>query len=238
MKRIIKIISVLVIIALLIAGLGKLLLSQKVATYIASYYELQGVDVSHFQGDIDWEVLKDQGISFAYIKATEGSGHVDTRLDANYQGARESGILYGFYHFLSLESAPETQMENFMAAVGEYEMDLVPAIDVEWYGNMRDNPPDKENVLDTLTKMVSLMEDEFGQKPVIYTTQSFYNKYLKGADLGAYMWIRNVYFYPVQDFVIWQYTDRAVMDGYTGQEKYIDRDVIKLEDLEKIRLKE
>ena len=57
-----------------------------------------GIDVSKFQGDIDWEVLKDQGISFAYIKATEGSGHVDTRLDANYQGARESGILYGFYH--------------------------------------------------------------------------------------------------------------------------------------------
>ena len=78
MKRILKIIAVLIIMALIIVGLGKLLWSQKVATFIASYYELQGVDVSHFQGNIDWEVLKDQGISFAYIKATEGSGHVDT----------------------------------------------------------------------------------------------------------------------------------------------------------------
>ena len=238
MKRIIKIIAVLVAMAILIAGFGKLLWSQKVATFIASYYELQGVDVSHFQGDIDWEVLKDQGISFAYIKATEGSGHVDTRLDANYQGVRESGIIYGFYHFLSLESAPETQMENFKAAVGSFEMDLVPAIDIEWYGDMRDNPPDKTKVLDTLTKMISLMEEEFGQKPVIYTTQSFYIKYLNGADLDAPMWIRNVYFYPLQDFVIWQYTDRAVMDGYSGQEKYIDRDVIKQGDLSKIRLGE
>ncbi len=236
MKRKLKIIAVLIIMALIIAGLGKLLWSQNVATFIASYYELQGVDVSHFQGNIDWEVLKDQGISFAYIKATEGSGHVDTRLDANYQGAKEAGIIYGFYHFLSLESAPETQMENFKAAVGSFEMDLVPAIDVEWYGNMRDNPPDKAKVLDTLTKMISLMEEEYGQKPVIYTTQTFFIKYLSGADLGTPMWIRNVYFYPIQDFVIWQYTDRAVMDGYSGQEKYIDRDVISRDDLGKIRL--
>jgi lysozyme len=84
--------------------------------------------------------------------------------------------------------------------------------------------------------MISLMEEEFGQKPVIYTTQSFYIKYLNGADLDAPMWIRNVYYYPLQDFVIWQYTDRAVMDGYSGQEKYIDRDVIKQGDLSKIRL--
>lgn len=236
MKRKLKIIAVLIIMALIIVGLGKLLWSQKVATFIASYYELQGVDVSHFQGNIDWEVLKDQGISFSYIKATEGSGHVDTRLDANYQGAKEAGIIYGFYHFLSLESAPETQMENFKAAVGSFEMDLVPAIDVEWYGNMRDNPPDKAKVLDTLTKMISLMEEEYGQKPVIYTTQTFFIKYLSGVDLGTPMWIRNVYFYPIQDFVIWQYTDRAVMDGYSGQEKYIDRDVISRDDLGKIRL--
>ena len=236
MKRKLKIIAVLIIIALIIAGLGKLLWSQNVATFIASYYELQGVDVSHFQGNIDWEVLKDQGISFAYIKATEGSGHVDTRLDANYQGASKSGIIYGFYHFLSLESAPETQMENFKSAVDSFEMDLVPAIDVEWYGNMRDNPPDKEVVIDTLSRMIALMEEEYGQKPVIYTTQTFFIKYLTGADLGAPMWIRNVYFYPIQDFVIWQYTDRAVMDGYSGQEKYIDRDVMSRDDLGKIRL--
>lgn len=236
MKRKLKIIAVLISMAFIIAGLGKLLWSQNVATFIASYYELQGVDVSHFQGNIDWEVLKDQGISFSYIKATEGSGHVDTRLDANYQGAKEAGIIYGFYHFLSLESAPETQMENFKAAVGSFEMDLVPAIDVEWYGNMRDNPPDKAKVLDTLTKMISLMEEEYGQKPVIYTTQNFFIKYLSGVDLGTPMWIRNVYFYPIQDFVIWQYTDRAVMDGYSGQEKYIDRDVISRDDLGKIRL--
>lgn len=236
MKRIIKIIAALVIIALFIAGFGKLLWSQKVASFIASYYELQGVDVSHFQGDIDWEVLKDQGISFAYIKATEGSSHVDTRLEENYLGAKDSGMVYGFYHFLSFESAPENQMENFKAAVGSFEMNLVPAIDIEWYGDLRDNPPDQTVVLDILSKMISLLEEEYGQKPVVYTTQSFYLKYLSGEDINAYMWIRNVYFYPFQDFVIWQYTDRAVMDGYSGQEKYIDRDVIKKEDLDKIRL--
>ena len=178
---------------------------QKIATNIGLRYAIQGVDVSHYQGDIDWNVLEEQGTSFAYIKATEGSSYVDSCLDKNYQGIHNTGLDYGFYHFLSLESSPEKQFENFKAAVGEYQM-------------------------------VSLFEQQYGQKPVVYTTQSYYFKYFYGEKLDFPIWIRNVYFSPFQDWTIWQYTDKAIIDGYDGDEIYIDCDVIKDSEYKNIKI--
>ena len=237
-KKIRKRLILFVFTALLALITAWLFLSQKIAGIIGSGYEVQGVDVSHFQGDIDWNVLEEQGISFAYIKATEGSSYVDPYLDKNYQGIRNTDLEYGFYHFLSLESSPETQFENFKAAVGEYHMDIIPAIDIEWYGDKRKNPPEKEVVLSTLLQMVSLFEQEYGQKPVVYTTQSYYFKYFRGEKPDFPLWIRNVYVSPFQDWTIWQYTDRAAMNGYYGDEKYIDRDVIKDSEYKNIQIRE
>jgi lysozyme len=117
-------------------------------------------------------------------------------------------------------------------------MNLVPAIDIEWYGDKKQNPPEKEEVLSTLSQMVSLFEQEYGQKPVVYTTQSYYSKYFRGEKLDFPIWIRNVYFSPSQDWAIWQYTDRAVLDGYSGDEKHIDRDVIKDSEYKNIQIRE
>ena len=72
-------------------------------------FPIWGVDVSHYQGEIDWEALAAQGVRFAFIKATEGSGHVDERFFANARGAAAAGIPAGGYHFFSFESAGETQ---------------------------------------------------------------------------------------------------------------------------------
>ena len=235
-KRVKKWMIILACAAVLLLIVAWFFATQRIATIIANNYAIQGVDVSHYQGDIDWKVLEEQGISFAYIKATEGSSHVDANLGKNYEGIKDTGVEYGFYHFLSLDSPVETQFENFKAAVDGYHMGLIPAIDIEWYGNKRKNPPGKEVVLNTLSQMVDLIEKEYGQKPVVYTTQSYYSKYFRGEDLDFPLWIRNVYFSPFQDWTIWQYTDRAVMDGYHGDEKYIDRDVIRGAEYNKIRL--
>ena len=237
-KRIKKRLIVIVVTALLALIITVLFSTQKLAVSIGSKYAIQGVDVSHFQGDIDWNVVKRQGISFAYIKATEGSSYVDSYLNQNYHGIRDTGLKYGFYHFLSMDSSPEKQFENFITSVSEYHMDLIPAIDIEWYGDERQNPPEKEAVLSTLFQMVSLFEQEYGQKPVVYTTQSYYYKYFYGEKLDFPIWIRNVYFRPFQDWTIWQYTDRAVLDGYSGDETYIDLDVIKEAEYENLQINE
>lgn len=197
-------------------------------------YSLKGIDISHHQGTIDWHSVSEQGISFAYIKATEGSSLVDEKLAENYEGVSKTDIKYSFYHFLSLDSPAETQMANFQNAVKNYELKMIPAIDVEWYGDMRQNPPDKDIVLLQVRELSALMEKEYGTKPVIYTTQSFYFKYLNGEIKENPLWIRNTYFAPIQNHVIWQYSEKFDLGNAIETGKYVDADVIAPENLDKI----
>ena len=82
--------------------------------------------------------------------------------------------------------------------------------------------------------MFEYLEKYYGRKPIIYSTQYFYNEYLKNGYDDYPLWIRNVYLPPAQDWTIWQYSDRLRLDGMQGQEKYTDGNVMKgeLSDLE------
>lgn len=194
----------------------------------AGRYALDGVDVSHYQGEIDWARLREQGIDFAYIKATEGSSLTDDCFAANWQGAEEAGIHAGAYHFFSFDSEPETQAELYIETVGDLTGRLIPVVDVEYYGNTREHPPKKEELVRDLERFLKLLEEEYQVKPVIYTTQLFYERYVKGSFTEYPLWIRSVYIPPLglgRSWQFWQYTDRAVLEGYTGAEKYIDRNV-------------
>ncbi len=199
---------------------------------IAREYSHRGIDVSHYQGDIDWESIEKQGVEFVYIKATEGSSHVDECYESNRSNAEKTGIHIGFYHFFSFESPGISQAENYIETVGNLEGNLIPAVDVEYYGSQQH--PDKASVNKELTDMLEYLEEYYGRKPVIYSTQSFYNEYLKNGYEDYPLWIRNVYLAPVQDWTIWQYSDRLVLDGMWGQEKYTDVNVLRgeISDLE------
>src|ERR1700759_1840135 len=72
-------------------------------------YPYQGIDVSHHQGHIAWAKLPRQGVDFAYIKATEGSDHVDRRFKANWHAAHRAGIHRGAYHFFRLGGSGRAQ---------------------------------------------------------------------------------------------------------------------------------
>lgn len=109
-------------------------------------YPITGVDVSHYQGTIDWNILNDQGIRFAYIKATEGSSYIDERFFENWEQSRNSNIIAGAYHFFSFDSSGEDQAKHFIDIVEKYDGMLPPAIDVEYYGDKKVNPPKSEDV--------------------------------------------------------------------------------------------
>ena len=96
----------------------------------AKQYPVRGVDVSVYQGRIDWDTLAEQGISFAFIKATEGSGSEDPNFQRNWGQARQSGLRVGAYHFFSFDSGGDTQAENFIRAVEPVEGMLPPVVDV------------------------------------------------------------------------------------------------------------
>jgi len=197
--------------------------------YLVSGYELRGVDVSHYQGEIQWDKFKEQGIDFAFIKATEGSSHQDERFAENWLAAEETKLDVGAYHFFSFDSSGRTQAEWYIQTVGDLTGKLAPVVDVEYYGDKEKNPPDKEAVARELREFLDILEEHYQIRPIIYTTYKVYRRYIQ-EEFGQYpLWIRNVYYSPDLDmkgkWQFWQYTDRAVLEGYCGTEKYIDLNV-------------
>lgn len=191
---------------------------------------IRGVDISSYQADVDMAKLKEQGIQFVYIKATEGSTHVDERFSNNWANTAAVDLPSGAYHFFNFESTGADQAANYIATVGEsLSGRLLPAIDVEVYGEEQPVVPDQDSLKRELQAMLDALEAQYGVKPIIYAQKDFYNKYL--ADFSAYpRWIRDVYL-PANikngdDWLIWQYNDRGQLEGYSGGEKYIDLDVL------------
>lgn len=88
--------------------------------------------------------LKEQNIKFIYIKATEGSKTKDNKFDENWTNTKNAELLSGAYHFFSYDSEGKTQAENFIKTVGkDIKGRLLPAVDVEYYGDKEQNPPNK-----------------------------------------------------------------------------------------------
>ena len=199
-----------------------------------------GVDVSSYQANINMNKLKEQNIKFIYIKATEGSSKQDDKFAENWENAKQAELLSGAYHFFSYDSEGKTQAENFIKTVGtDIKGRLLPVVDVEYYGDKEQNPPNKEDVIRELKIFLEMLEKEYGVKPLIYTGADLYDKYLKGEFDGYKKWMSSLYT-PLSwnykdDWYIWQYLNRGELEGYTGGEKYIDLNILnkdkKIEDL-------
>ena len=193
-------------------------------------YPIRGVDVSAYQGEIDWEVLAGQDISFAFIKATEGSTFVDKKFAENYENAIKTDLRIGAYHFFSFDSAGSTQAENFIDTVYSYEDMLPPVVDVEFYGDYFTSPPqDVDSIKAELQILLEALEEEYGKTPIIYATEESYELFFVN-DFAEYdIWIRNVFTKPKlldgRDWTFWQYTNRERLQGYHGEEQFIDMNV-------------
>lgn len=184
----------------------------------------QGIDVSHHQGVIDWSKLAaSSDIKYAYIKATEGATHKDTRYHVNTREAREAGILVGSYHYFHPHVAVDRQLSNFMDMVDMSIQDLAPVIDIEERGKKSNRA-----ICDSLSKFVDLLTTHCGVEPIIYTGQSYYNKILQDRFKENKLWIAR---YGILKFkmrpvlgngekcTIWQYSNRGRVDGIDG---YVD----------------
>ena len=192
-------------------------------------YPIRGVDVSYYQGEIDWQILAEENIAFAFIKATEGSSHIDTKFRENWEQAGETGLKRGAYHFFSFESSGKTQAEHFISVVPKTAGDISPVIDIEFYGDRFYNRPDAAETRRELQILLDTLEAHYGVKPVIYATESSYSAYIRGHFDAYPLWIRNVYFSPNMGmpgkWTFWQYDSEAKLNGYSGEEEHIDLNV-------------
>ena len=197
---------------------------------IVTRSDVLGVDISEYQADVDMETLAGQNIEFIYMKATEGSGYTDSRFEENWENAEEAGILAGAYHFFSFDSPGKLQAENYVSTVGSLAGKLIPAVDVEFYADKKENPPDPLEVAKELQAFLDALEEEYHVKPMIYCPREIYKKYIADYFDGYPRWVRSVYYPAVfeagADWTVWQYCDTGELEGYEGGERYIDLDVL------------
>lgn len=187
-------------------------------------YPVWGVDLSYYQGNVDWAALVEQGVNFAFLKATEGVDHCDTQFSQNWQDAQSAALYVGAYHFYRFEDSGREQAENFIQTVPATENTLPPVIDVEWYESL-ETEPDKETVRENLQEMLEILEAHYGVKPILYAAPNTYRSYVRQF-AGEYpIWISNYYYEPYFDWTFWQYTDSGTLEGYDGYQEHIDLNV-------------
>ena len=197
---------------------------------------VKGIDTSEYQGAIDFEALSSAGIEFVYAKASEGTTHVDAQFSATCERASGSHAALGAYHFFSFDSPGESQAANFIASAKASWDDpairsLKPAVDVEWYGDKKQNPPQAEDVRRELRAFVESVEAACGHKPLIYTGNDVYDLYLKGYFDDCDLWISCRKWpawaeWPQEGWTIWQYSDVGEVKGAANEEGHVDLDVL------------
>lgn len=187
-------------------------------------YEIHGIDISHYQGDIDWDDLRNAMIEgcplrFIVIKATEGSSRVDEKFNDNFYMAREYGYIRGAYHFWSNKSTAREQAYFFLNKVRLEDGDLPPVLDVEHKPKDRSAEDFQRDILTWL----HIVEDKYHVKPIIYTYYKFKEKYLNAPVFDDYpYWIAHYYVDKVEykgEWKFWQHTDVGRLPGIKG---YVD----------------
>lgn len=187
-------------------------------------YPVHGVDVSRWNGAIDWPRVRASGAAFAFIKATEGGDILDPRFAANWEGARRAGLPRGAYHFFYFCRPAIEQARWFIAHVPKDPGALPPVLDVEWNNESptcRRRPPPAE-VRAEMTVFLEALTRHYGRRPVIYTPPDFFrdNDLARLSDYP--FWLRSTAghpqaVYPGQPWAFWQYTGTGVVPGIEGR---------------------
>ncbi|WP_188721663.1 glycoside hydrolase family 25 protein [Nitratireductor aestuarii] len=180
---------------------------------------VHGVDVSRWQGNINWQDLREHGANFVYIKATDGGDHLDPMFRRNWLAASASGMRHGAYHFFYWCRTGAEQADWFIRNVPKEPGALPPVLDVEWNGQSQcKKRPSREQVIEKMRVFLDKLERHYGQRPIIYTAPDFYKDNLQGEFLDYPFWLRSVAahpskVYPGRPWVLWQYSGSGLSKG-------------------------
>lgn len=152
-----------------------LLLLASCASVRESDYAYNGIDISHYQGDVNWDrVVSNGNIKFVYIKATEGATWQDAKRSVYANGAHKKKLLVGFYHFYRVSSSGEDQFANFVKATEGLPCDLIPVLDIE----IEPKASERARFEEGIRVFIKKCKKHFGVYPIIYTMPNFDKKYL------------------------------------------------------------
>lgn len=179
-------------------------------------FAIEGIDVSRYQADIDWEVVAAADFDFAFVKATEGLSHIDPKFALNWLDLQQAGMRRGAYHFFRPEISGENQAFHFINTVELVGGDLPPVLDVEVIGQLS-----SDELVGQIEDWLELTELHYEVKPILYSGQKFYNRHLAGRFDDYPLWLaRYADRKPVaacgREFQFWQYADQGQIAGIEG----------------------
>ena len=186
---------------------------------------LHGIDISRWEGRIDFERVRKNGIRIVYIKATQGTDYVDPDFERNYRDAHKEGLAIGFYHYVTARSINEAREEArfFASHIREKVNHVKPAMDFEVFGELT-----TAEIREISQHFLTTLEEKTKHKPVIYSDSSNASSRFADDRFREYpLWIaeygvtRPNMENPWHRWSGWQYTDRGRVRGISG---YVDRD--------------
>jgi len=188
-------------------------------------FPVRGIDISHHQKTIDWQKLRQENVQFVFIKATEGGDFKDRLFPENWRRAKEAGLVRGAYHFFTFCRPGQDQAQNFIETVPVEPGTLPPVIDFEFGGNCQARPS-RANLIQELTEYIAMIEEVYGQTPILYVTYEAYNAYLSGELEHLALWIRDLFWHAClsenRTWLFWQYGNRGKLQGIPT---YVDLNV-------------
>lgn len=206
---------------------------QGVVQGLAGKHQVASIDVSHWQGNIDWTRVRAAGIQAAFVKASEAEDFVDDKYDRNREQANAAGIPVAAYHYArpgtnggSVAADARAEAEHFLRTAKVRRGDMAPVLDLEEHGSLS-----KSQVAEWVKEWGNVVRQHVGVDPILYTSPGFWSGFVAddSAAAGYRLWIAN---WGVdkpsipdawQSAIAWQYTNEGSVDGISGN---VDRDVI------------
>lgn len=178
-----------------------------------SLYPITGIDISAHNGEIDFDAVAADSVDFVYVKATEGGDFKDRNFYDNIRKARKAGLKVGAYHFFRFDAPGHMQALNFLNSIGNRQLDLPLAIDVEEWGNP--GGIDDDTILGRLGEMTDYLESR-GYRVIVYTNKKGFTRFIDQRR-PRMLWICSFTNPPGPDkWQLWQHTHRGNIDGIKG----------------------
>lgn len=191
----------------------------------ASGNQREGIDVSQWQGNIDFNQVAASGIQVVYIRSSLGSSYVDPYFEQNYQNAKAAGLQVGFYHYVTARTISQAQYQAqfFVHVIQGKEFDCRLAMDFEDLAGLSTSEANQIGLA-----FIQAVEENSGKGAVVYSDSSNASSVFSGA-LSAYpLWVAE---YGVSSpssavnwpsWAGWQYSDSGQVSGISGN---VDRDL-------------
>ncbi|WP_139420036.1 glycoside hydrolase family 25 protein [Chryseobacterium mulctrae] len=182
-----------------------------------------GFDISHYQNkeDIKWDSLsignKTIPLEFVMMRATMGNRNTDKNFDEFWASAKEHNLIRGAYHFYRADEDPVIQANNFLENVKLESGDLPPVLDIEKIPKSKS----KEKLIEDLKIWCKIVEETYGEKPIIYTYYHYYKDFLRGEFDGYPIWLANYNDVPEpspeDQWNFWQFTENGIVYGINSK---------------------